>query len=616
MRCLLAAVSAIVLVPVPVLAQVTEPQHVAGALEALRSAAPTERFARTIDLAAAYRLVEQHDSAIAVAERALRMATNDGERARARFALARGHFEQQDFNAVQREAQAAIVLARTAKDTVIWLRAESILAEVDMALDRFDQCRQRALRLLPLGVIIHDSAMVASAHNMLGNIAYLRQEHDSARWHYDRAIALMPTSDVRSRMKLLMNQVNLFVEDELYDSALVHSDAMRSDAMAMDATIVSHYFNQRGYAYFSAGRYREAIQEFMRSDSVNDARNDNLDLRLENTGFLAESFAGIGDSARAYLLMRDLEVLKDSFNRAATDERMLQLEKQFETRLNKEEIARLDQENRQKAERLQAKNIQLYGSLVVALLALGAVVLVWRNLKQKRKHADLLETLNGELKDQKDRIEGINRLLQLKVLRTQMNPHFIYNSLNAIHNLVRKGESTAASAYLDGFARLLRMVLDHSVKDHVPLEDEIAFLRQYLKLEAMRFEEGLDYSVDAEHALLDEDLLVPALIVQPFVENAVWHGLAPKQGERRLAVGFAMRNGKLVCTVEDNGVGRDAAPKRSHPDGSTSVGLQLTNERLQLLAYKLEGTGRITFTDLKNGGLASGTRVDLVLSGN
>ncbi|MEO8067499.1 MAG: histidine kinase [Flavobacteriales bacterium] len=612
MRCMLVALFAGVCLPVT--AQVTPPQKVQLAVEALRAATPSARFARTIDLAIAYRLAEMLDSSRAVADRALRGATSDGERSRAHCAIASVLFEQDEFQSVQDEAQEAIVLAREAKDTLAWLRAEFLLSEVDMSLERFESGRTRALRIIPLAKAINDSTRLAAAINVLGNVCYLRHDLDSARWYYDRAILYMPDAEDRNRAALLFNQVNLFIEEEQYDSALARSGAMRSSIMGMDGTMIGHYYNQRGYAHFNAGRYREAVMEFLRSDSVNGARDNNLDLRIENTGFLAESYAALGDTSRAYLSMRDLEVLKDSLNRTAMDERMLQLEKQFETRLNKEEIARLDQENKQKAEHLRAKNLQLYGSLVLALFALGGALLIWRNLRQKRKHAAVLEALNTELRDQKERIEGINRLLQLKVLRTQMNPHFIYNSLNAIHNLVRKGESVAASAYLDGFARLLRMVLDHSVKDRVPLEDELEFLRQYLKLEAMRFEDGLDYSVDADRALLDDDLFVPTLIVQPFVENAVWHGLASKQGERRLRVSFAMRDGKLVCTVEDNGVGRDAAPKRSHPDGSASVGLQLTNERLQLLAYKLEGTGRITFTDLMDGVVVKGTRVEVVLS--
>jgi tetratricopeptide (TPR) repeat protein len=590
------------------------PEAVINAKYALDTARPAARFQLGLDLATAYRKAEMTDSAKAVAERLLRDARTDGERGHAHFAMARVLFDLHNYDGVQDNARQAILLARAAGDTAAWIRGAEILCEVDMGLDRFAAVKERDGQILALAMATNDSVALSNVYNNLANIHYLHHDLDSAHWYYDKAIAIMPVRKKNDRLVIQLNQVNIFIEEERYDLALARSDAIRSGVQAGGALLRAHYFNQRGYAFYSMGRYRDAITEFERSDSVNNTEVKALDLRIENTGFLADSHAALGDSAQAYLLMVDLEALKDSFNRQATDERMLQLEKQFQTRLSKEEIQRLDNENRQKAARLRAKDLELFGSLALALLALGAVWLVWRNLRQKREHATVLEKLNAELKDRKERIEEINRLLQLKVLRTQMNPHFIYNSLNAIHNMVRKGDSVAASAYLDGFARLLRMVLDHSVKEHVPLEDEIAFLRQYLKMEAMRFEDGLDHAVDADRELLDDDHLVPTLIVQPFVENAIWHGLAPKQGEKRLRIHFRQRDGKIVCTVEDNGVGRDAAPKRDHPDGSASVGLQLTNERLQLLAYTFGGKGRIVFTDLKEGLLPVGTRVEVTLT--
>jgi len=307
--------------------------------------------------------------------------------------------------------------------------------------------------------------------------------------------------------------------------------------------------------------------------------------------------------------------LLHTFYARTANEQLLEQEKRFETKLKEEEIERLDAVTSEQAALLRARNTMLYGSLAMLVLALVAAVLLWRNFSQKRRHAEVLEGLNTELQDQKERIEEINRLLQLKVLRTQMNPHFIYNCLNAIANLVRKGDAVGAASYLDGFARLLRMVLDHSVKDRVPISEELDFLRQYLKLEALRFPDGLHYDVDADRDLLDEDVPVPALLVQPFVENAIWHGLATKEGEKRLSVRFEENGKGLRCVVEDNGVGRQAAPKRAHSDGSPSMGVQLTNERLQLLAFKLEEQGRtLRFQDLvAPDGSPAGTRVELVL---
>ena len=195
-----------------------------------------------------------------------------------------------------------------------------------------------------------------------------------------------------------------------------------------------------------------------------------------------------------------------------------------------------------------------------------------------------------------------------------MNPHFIYNSLSAIAALTQKGEHVQALAYLQGFARLLRQVLDHSVADRVPLSEELDFLRQYLKLESLRFEGGIVYSVGAAPALLDDDVDVPALLVQPFVENAVWHGLAHREGDKRLTVRFEVGSRGVRCTVEDNGVGRGFVPGPK-PDGHKSLGVQLTNERLQLLSFRMGQEGRAHYEDLRAGdGSPGGTRVSLDLS--
>ncbi|MGV9013081.1 MAG: sensor histidine kinase [Flavobacteriales bacterium] len=326
---------------------------------------------------------------------------------------------------------------------------------------------------------------------------------------------------------------------------------------------------------------------------------------------MADSYAAMGDSARAYLAMGQLEVLKDSFNTVASDEHMLALEKKFETRLNKEEIQRLDAENRQQDERLRLRNIQLYGSLALALLALAGVVLIWRNLRLRRRHSAVLEKLNGALEDKQARIEEINALLRMRVLRTQMDPHFIHNCLNAIRALSLKGDHERADEYLEGFARLLRTVLEHSVRDRITLEEEIAFLDDYVKLEQLRLGDNFTWSITADKTLIDEEPLIASLMVQPFVENAIWHGLAPRSGPKRLDIFFEERGGVITCTMEDNGIGRiDKVPA----PGKRSLGLQLTGERLQLLTERLESEKAFHVVDLKDTlGAPAGIRVSLKL---
>jgi tetratricopeptide (TPR) repeat protein len=512
-------------------------------------------------------------------------------------------------------AQKALIAARELADTSRILGSLYQLTKFNVEGRHYEEAdRFRREHLALARAYGRDTIQHALALNSMGSMFSRIDLPDSEEYCYREGLRVLGQNKHLVKQALLGNLAStLSARGEHAEAAKIHALVL-AELDSADAHNRAWTYSNLGRSLLYAKRYDDAISTFDTGDSLNAASGNALDLAIDLAELRAECLEAMGDPIGAYAMIKRARDLQDTLFDRSMNEQLLELEKKFETRLKEEEIQRLDAENRESAERLRLRNLQLYGSLALAVLALGGVVLVWRNLRQKRKYSATLEKLNTELGEQKERVEEINRLLQLKVLRTQMNPHFIYNCLNAIHNLVRKGEAVAASAYLDGFARLLRMVLDHSVKDRVPLADEIAFLRQYLKLEAMRFEDGLDYVVDADRELLEEeDLLVPTLLVQPFVENAVWHGLAPKQGEKKLSVRFTMRGEQLICTVEDNGVGRNAAPKRSHPDGSASLGLQLTNERLQLLAFKLGDTGRVTFTDLMERDAPTGTRVEVVL---
>jgi len=223
-----------------------------------------------------------------------------------------------------------------------------------------------------------------------------------------------------------------------------------------------------------------------------------------------------------------------------------------------------------------------------------------------------VERFNAELQAQRDQVQHMNDLLELKVLRSQLNPHFIHNCQNSAIAMVKEGRSVEALAYLQGLSKLMRMVLEHSVNDRITVEEEMAFLRLYVKLESLRLP-GLQCEVDADRALLDEEAELPALLVQPFVENALWHGLAEKEGPRQLSIRFTATDKGLRCTVRDNGVGRHAGGRA---DGQRSLGTELTNERLQLLTHRLQQKGRFTINDLKDtAGHPAGTEVVIELEG-
>jgi ligand-binding sensor domain-containing protein/two-component sensor histidine kinase len=187
------------------------------------------------------------------------------------------------------------------------------------------------------------------------------------------------------------------------------------------------------------------------------------------------------------------------------------------------------------------------------------------------------------------------------VLRLQMNPHFIFNSMNSINSYILQKDVDTASDYLHRFAKLMRMILKFAAKPLIAISDEIELLELYLQTEAMRFDKKFNYSFDLKDDLDPDEFVIPTMILQPFVENAIWHGLSNKKdGEGMIKVSFWQENESFFCSVEDNGIGRAASSKISRK-GKTheSKAISITEHRLQLLGNKNGATASFEIQDLK-----------------
>ncbi len=209
--------------------------------------------------------------------------------------------------------------------------------------------------------------------------------------------------------------------------------------------------------------------------------------------------------------------------------------------------------------------------------------------------------------------------LEGKAIRAQMNPHFIFNSLNAIQESIVTEKIDAAYDYLSQFSKLLRMVLDNSDKNLIPLNSELETIRLYLSLEALRFSQSFSYTIENSDKLDNEDIYIPSLLLQPFVENAIWHGLINKEGEKLLQIRFSENDGKLQCVIEDNGVGRArAAQIKEQKLGAArfaSKGTKLAMQRIEILNRERPGSASIETIDLMDeAGKGAGTKVVITLA--
>jgi ligand-binding sensor domain-containing protein/putative methionine-R-sulfoxide reductase with GAF domain len=202
---------------------------------------------------------------------------------------------------------------------------------------------------------------------------------------------------------------------------------------------------------------------------------------------------------------------------------------------------------------------------------------------------------------------------KLEALQSQMNPHFIFNSLNSIDNLIQTNQKDKATTYLARFAKLIRNVLDSSKNDVVSFQKDYETLELYLQMEQFRSNDKFTYTLKADYELLQSDYKVPPLIVQPFVENAIHHGLLNKQtGQRKLTISAAVENDCIKYTVCDNGVGRAKAQqlKEINKPEQQSYGINITKERIQLYNKKEENND-VIIADLFENNQPAGTRVEI-----
>ncbi len=312
---------------------------------------------------------------------------------------------------------------------------------------------------------------------------------------------------------------------------------------------------------------------------------------------------------RKYIAMKDIvagDQLKGKFV-AYNYEKKIEL-------LNKEKLI---EETKFKTETFHKK------ILIAAILTLLLFSIVtFRNILLKRRNeAHRREIAENELQLQKlesekkqEELQHKATELEMQALRAQMNPHFIFNCLSSINRFILKNESEAASDYLTKFSRLIRMVLTNSKQSLISLEDELEMLRLYLELEKLRCKNSFNYTIMFNDNIDAAAIDIPPLLLQPFAENAIWHGIMNKEGQGHLDIELSIEKNMLKCVITDNGVGRNkaAALKGDSSNKQKSMGLQITAERLHLFKVDMQDENFFTIEDIVDEqGSAVGTKVIL-----
>ena len=359
-------------------------------------------------------------------------------------------------------------------------------------------------------------------------------------------------------------------------------------------------------AYIAQDKYDEAIP-YLKESIEQAGSDDDVVVQKDATRKLSEVFEFKGEYAKAFETYRDYVALVDTlyirkeqeiaratrFNReiSAKQSRISGLEQERELSQSKYDLARTEQELVEETNKRQKWVIY---SLILVMIFLGLATFFFYRSNQQQKLA--------------------NNLLALKSLRSQMNPHFIFNALNSVNNYIAKSDERSANRYLSEFSTLMRSVLENSEEDFIPLTKEIELLRLYLKLEHSRFPEKFDFEVNISEATNVESFQIPPMLLQPYIENAIWHGLRYKEEKGFLHIDIEQRNASsVVITISDNGIGRkkSAELKTQNQRKQKSKGMGNIKKRIAILNDMYKDKLDVLISDLETDG--SGTKVVFTL---
>jgi tetratricopeptide (TPR) repeat protein len=306
----------------------------------------------------------------------------------------------------------------------------------------------------------------------------------------------------------------------------------------------------------------------------------------------------LGQYKQAFELQKYFIAINDSVKTESAKSELAELQTEYQTSRKEEKIRLLQKENQIKDLEIEAsfRNKTLLITLILGLIFVFGVVYYIRQLRGKTA-----------LQNQKASLE-------MKALRSQMNPHFIFNSLNSIQKYIWENRQEDASEYLTKFARLIRLVLENSLHESVTLTDELASLRLYVEMEHRRNNQKFDYHISVSEDIDTESTLIPPLLLQPYIENAIWHGLSQKDGRGQLGIVIEKTEENLICRVEDDGIGRKrSAEIREDGTKKKSLAMNISSQRIEWLKTGSNAKSSVEITDKSDGIVATGTIVLLTL---
>jgi len=488
--------------------------------------------------------------------------------------------------------------------------ASKKIDELDKAIEHYN----KGLQIAKQNKI---TPKISELNSKIGETYSQKGENQQAEGYFKNTLELSKKEDVKSRARSNNSIADYYKEQKEYDKEIKLRKETLSELESAEETVVydaedeTEVTSQKinldiGNAYFNKGELKEAIPYLEKSIEKANLVDD-LETQKDALQRLSELYRSAGKSDKALEKYQEYAQLVDAIYKRKEQEikEAITLGKELtnkQNRINSLEKDRELSESRYKffssqeqltKETYRRQRLIIYSLLGGLLLLLFSVFWMYKSNKQKRL---------------------ANNLLALKSLRSQMNPHFIFNALNSVNNYISQNDERAANRYLTEFSTLMRSVLDNSEQDFIPLSKEIELLELYLKLEHSRFKDKFDYELIIDDKLQISEFQIPPMLLQPYVENAVWHGLRYKKEKGKLEIHIRQKDYETVeISISDDGIGRKKSKelKTDNQIKQKSKGMNNIKKRIAILNEMYTDKVDVFIDDLHSD--TSGTKVVLTL---
>jgi sensor histidine kinase YesM len=419
---------------------------------------------------------------------------------------------------------------------------------------------QRAIRLLSE---LNDFNGLGEAYDILGMIYREQKDYTLAASSFNKSLVFYESTGNKEKIAGVYHNVGtVFRKQKKYANALNYLQR---------SIEIREQFGSKNQIYST---YREIADVYRDVGKTNDALKY-LDMYLDyqDSNTTIQSATKIAELSELY--------------RSEQRDRLIMMQSDSIERQRQERAF-----TSTKLENVQLRNnSQMYfiiGFLIISVLAGIIVFYRWNQtrIKQERKEAEMSQTL----------------------LRAQMNPHFVFNAMSVIQSYIYENDTENSSKFLVNFSRLMRLILENSPKEFIPIETEIEILQKYLETQKLRFEDRFNYSIECEDILLEEGALIPPMITQPFIENAIEHGQLHTIEGGFILISFSKQNNMLNVIIEDNGIGRKGAELNKKSKDHKSMAMKITKDRIDNMSKKYRTEGRLIVEDF-NKKLNTGTKV-------